>query len=129
MEQFGEKLSAARRAKGYTQEDLAEKLAVSRTNISRWESGKMTPDLDTVNRLSQILDCDFVPRENAPAEEAADASEAPMLEAEAPPPSADRDRRVRRNGVRRAVSVFSLQAGGECERVAAFTGRVSGSGR
>ena len=51
MEQFGEKLSAARRAKGYTQEDLAEKLAVSRTNISRWESGKMTPDLDTVNRL------------------------------------------------------------------------------
>ena len=51
VEQFGEKLSAARRAKGYTQEDLAEKLAVSRTNISRWESGKMTPDLDTVNRL------------------------------------------------------------------------------
>ena len=48
MEQFGAQLSAARKAKGYTQEQLAEKLAVSRTNISRWESGKMMPDLDTV---------------------------------------------------------------------------------
>ena len=95
VEQFGEKLSAARRAKGCTQEDLAEKLAVSRTNISRWESGKMTPDLDTVNRLSQILDCDFVPRENAPAEEAADASEAPVLEAEAPPAPKAGKRRLR----------------------------------
>ena len=40
MEQFGAQLSAARKAKDYTQEQLAEKLAVSRTNISRWESGK-----------------------------------------------------------------------------------------
>ena len=52
VEQFGAQLSAARKAKGYTQEQLAEKLAVSRTNISRWESGKMMPDLDTVKRLS-----------------------------------------------------------------------------
>ena len=59
VEQFGAQLSAARKAKGYTQEQLAEKLAVSRTNISRWESGKMMPDLDTVKRLSQILDYNF----------------------------------------------------------------------
>ena len=59
MERFGAQLSAARKAKGYTQEQMAEKLAVSRTNISRWESGKMTPDLDTVKRLSQILDFNF----------------------------------------------------------------------
>ncbi len=72
MEQFGEQLSAARKAKGYTQEQLAEKLAVSRTNISRWESGKMTPDLDTVKRLSQILDYNFfaINSASAPAEEA-----------------------------------------------------------
>ena len=77
VEQFGEKLSAARRAKGYTQEQLAEKLIVSRTNISRWESGKMMPDLDTINRLSQILDCDFFAAEEGSADAQADAAPAP----------------------------------------------------
>ena len=77
VEQFGEKLSAARRAKGYTQEQLAEKLIVSRTNISRWESGKMMPDLDTINRLSQILDCDFFAAEENSAGAQADAAPAP----------------------------------------------------
>lgn len=39
MASFGEQLIAARKVKGYTQEQLAEKLLVSRTTISRWESG------------------------------------------------------------------------------------------
>lgn len=65
MEQFGTQLSAARKARGYTQEQLAEKLTVSRTNISRWESGKMMPDLDTIKRLSQILDYNFFAEQDA----------------------------------------------------------------
>ncbi len=85
MEHFGEQLCDARKAKGYTQEQLAEKLAVSRTNISRWESGKMMPDLDTVKRLSQILDYNFFAEQN-------DSTDTPTQEApvpETPSPAQD----------------------------------------
>ena len=59
MTSFGEQLIAARKAKGYTQEQLAEKLSVSRTTISRWESGKMMPDIDTIKLLSKEMDFNF----------------------------------------------------------------------
>ena len=83
MEKFGEQLSAARKAKKYTQEQLAEKLSVSRTNISRWESGKMMPDLDTIKQLSRILEYNFfavdfcAPAESAPITPTADPEVSP----------------------------------------------------
>ncbi len=82
MEHFGEQLCDARKAKGYTQEQLAEKLAVSRTNISRWESGKMMPDLDTVKRLSQILDYNFFAEQNDSTD--TPPQEAPVSETSSP---------------------------------------------
>ncbi len=85
VEQFGAQLSTARKAKDYTQEQLAEKLAVSRTNISRWESGKMMPDLDTTKRLSQILDYNFFAEQD-------DISDMPIQEtpvSEIPSPAQD----------------------------------------
>ncbi len=42
---FHEKLVALRKGKGMSQEQLAEKLGVSRQAISRWESGESTPDM------------------------------------------------------------------------------------
>lgn len=42
---FQEKLVALRKGKGMSQEQLAEKLGVSRQAISRWESGESTPDM------------------------------------------------------------------------------------
>lgn len=42
---FHEKLVALRKGKGMSQEQLAEKLGVSRQAISRWESGETTPDM------------------------------------------------------------------------------------
>lgn len=38
--EFNEKLQKLRKQRGLTQEELAEKLYVSRTAISKWESGK-----------------------------------------------------------------------------------------
>ena len=37
--EFHEKLQALRRQRGLTQEELAERLVVSRTAVSKWESG------------------------------------------------------------------------------------------
>ena len=38
--EFGEKLQQLRKSRGLTQEDLAEGLYVSRTAVSKWESGR-----------------------------------------------------------------------------------------
>ena len=53
---FSEKLLTLRKAKGITQEQLAEKLDVSRQSISKWESGQSVPELEKIVALSTIFD-------------------------------------------------------------------------
>ena len=89
VEKFGEQLSAARKAKKYTQEQLAEKLSISRTNISRWESGKMMPDLDTIKQLSRILEYNFFAVDLGTPAEALPESPAPSAEPTASPSADD----------------------------------------
>ena len=43
---FSEKLLTLRKVNDMTQEQLAEKLDVSRQSISKWESGQATPELE-----------------------------------------------------------------------------------
>ena len=50
--EFNEKLQELRKKKGLTQEELAQKLYVSRTAISKWESGRGTPNLDSLKALA-----------------------------------------------------------------------------
>ena len=45
---FGEKLKALRTERGLTQEQLAAKLYVSRTAVSKWETGGGSPNLDSL---------------------------------------------------------------------------------
>ena len=52
---FCEKLLQLRKQKGLTQEQLAEKMFVSRTAVSKWESGKGYPNLDSLKYLSEIF--------------------------------------------------------------------------
>lgn len=52
---LGEKLRTARKEAGFTQEQLAEKLMVSRQAITKWESKKGMPDIENLKRLSQLL--------------------------------------------------------------------------
>ena len=59
MSTFRAQLIAARKAKGYTQEKLAELMNVSRPPISHWENGRALPDLELLGQLSQVLEYDF----------------------------------------------------------------------
>ncbi len=43
---FGERLQAARKRSGMTQEEFAEQLQVSRQAVSKWESGRGYPELE-----------------------------------------------------------------------------------
>lgn len=53
---FSEKLLTLRKAKGLTQEQLAEQLDVSRQSVSKWESGQASPELEKIAALSTIFD-------------------------------------------------------------------------
>ena len=52
---FSEKLQLIRKSKGMTQEDLAEKLAVSRQAVAKWESGQAYPDISNLIQISNLF--------------------------------------------------------------------------
>ena len=52
--EFNEKLQALRKQKGLSQEELASMLYVSRTAISKWESGKGYPNIDSLKAISRF---------------------------------------------------------------------------
>lgn len=52
---FGEKVQALRRARGWTQEQLAEQIGVSRQSLSKWESNTTAPDTERVVALSRLF--------------------------------------------------------------------------
>jgi len=54
--EFNEKLQELRKHKGLTQEELAESLYVSRTAISKWESGRGYPNIDSLKEISRFFD-------------------------------------------------------------------------
>ena len=53
--EFHEKLQELRKQKGLTQEELAESLYVSRTAISKWESGRGYPNIDSLKAISKFF--------------------------------------------------------------------------
>ena len=53
---FKEKLYELRRLKGLSQEEIGEKINVSRQTISKWENGQTTPELEKLIELSKIFD-------------------------------------------------------------------------
>lgn len=53
--EFGEKLQNLRKSKGLTQEELAECLYVSRTAVSKWESGKGYPSIDSIKEIASYF--------------------------------------------------------------------------
>ena len=60
---FNEKLFELRKEKGYSQEELADKLNVARQTVSKWENGTTTPDFDNLIELSKLFEIsidDFV---------------------------------------------------------------------
>lgn len=51
----GNFIADMRKEKGFTQEQLGEKMGVTNKTISRWETGKYMPDIDKLQDLSSVL--------------------------------------------------------------------------
>lgn len=52
---FSDKLIALRKRAGWSQEELAERLNVSRQSVSKWESAQSMPDIDKILQLSSLF--------------------------------------------------------------------------
>ncbi len=53
--EFNEKLQELRKSKGMTQEELADALYVSRTAVSKWESGRGYPNIESLKEISKYF--------------------------------------------------------------------------
>ena len=59
QQKMGEFLKLLRKENGLTQEELAEKFYTSSRTVSRWETGKTIPDLNTLIELADFYDVDI----------------------------------------------------------------------
>ena len=53
---FKDNLVSIRKIHGYSQDELAEKVFVTRQAVSRWENGETTPNVETLKLLSKVFD-------------------------------------------------------------------------
>ena len=53
---FHDNLVTLRKLKNMTQEDIAEKIGVSRQSVAKWETGETVPDLDKCKILAEIFE-------------------------------------------------------------------------
>jgi transcriptional regulator with XRE-family HTH domain len=80
---IGAFIAMNRKKKGYTQEQLAEKLGVTNKTISRWENGHYMPDLSLLEPLSKELDItlnELLAGEEIVKEEAMEYSEQNLIQ-------------------------------------------------
>jgi transcriptional regulator with XRE-family HTH domain len=52
---LSEKILLLRKQKGFSQEQLAERLGISRQAVSKWESGQAVPDIDKIINISDLF--------------------------------------------------------------------------
>ncbi len=55
MKQLAQQIKNLRTTKNLSQDDLAEKLYISRQAVSKWENGEATPDIDKLVQLAEIF--------------------------------------------------------------------------
>lgn len=52
---LADKIVSLRKKAGWSQEDLAEKLGVTRQSVSKWEGAQSVPDMDKVVQMSRLF--------------------------------------------------------------------------
>lgn len=68
---LAEKITLLRKQKGWSQEELADKMDISRQSVSKWESGQSVPDLDKIIKISNIfaVSTDYLLKEEGETED------------------------------------------------------------
>lgn len=68
---LAEKITLLRKQKGWSQEELADKMDISRQSVSKWESGQSVPELDKIIKISDIfaVSTDYLLKEEGETED------------------------------------------------------------
>ena len=68
---LADKITALRKKAGWSQEELAEQLGVTRQSVSKWEGAQSVPDMDKVVQMSRLfgVTTDFLPKDELSEEE------------------------------------------------------------
>ena len=76
---FPEKLQKLRKERGWSQEELANRITVSRQAVSKWELGTAVPDTDNIVQLSELfgVTTDYLIKDNLDCDEDIPAVPAP----------------------------------------------------
>lgn len=90
---LADKIAELRKKNGWSQEELAGQLGVSRQSVSKWESASSIPDLDKILKMSEIfgVSTDYLLKDSNEPEEEALTPAAPVT---APDPGSDNDIRT-----------------------------------
>ena len=80
---LGGKIQRCRKGLGISQEELAQRLGVSRQSVAKWETGQSVPDLNRLVTLADMLGAslDYLLRDTIPQEAAAVPESAPAIQA------------------------------------------------
>ena len=111
---LAEKIAMLRRRTGLSQEELAEKMQVSRQSVSKWESGTSIPDLEKILRLSTLfgVSTDFLLKD--------ELNEQALSDAPGPDTDPDAPRTLTIEEVNDCVALYKRQAGRIAVAVAAL---------
>lgn len=55
--EIGSRIALKRNQMGWSQEDLAKELGLSRNSVARWERGEIVPKFQQLDRLAELLEC------------------------------------------------------------------------
>ncbi|MBO5273406.1 MAG: helix-turn-helix transcriptional regulator [Clostridia bacterium] len=74
---LADKIASLRKKNGWSQEELAEQLGVTRQSISKWESAGATPDLERILMMARIfgVSCDYLLKDEIETEQYTDEAE------------------------------------------------------
>lgn len=72
---LSEKIMDLRKRSGWSQEELAEQLGISRQSVSKWETGESVPDLERIIRMSELwnVSTDYLLKERESEDQPGDA--------------------------------------------------------
>lgn len=70
---LGSKIAGKRKDLGMTQQEFADKMAVTRQTVSRWEAGTVLPDIDKISDIAELLgtSCDYLLKDDIKEEHTA----------------------------------------------------------
>lgn len=108
--EFHDKLYQLRKQKGLSQEELANRLNVSRQTVSKWELGDSTPDMEKLTAISNlfVISLDELVMDKIPMEAGKSAAKSEIINELQQKVLTDENRKKAKRGLKIAAILFGI---------------------